>query len=99
MSLYHKYRPKTFDEVIGNKDTLDSIKADLGKEDKPHAILIFGPVGCGKTTIARIIAKTLGCLDRDFVEINSADFRGIDTIRDIIQTSKFKAITGIITLS
>jgi DNA polymerase-3 subunit gamma/tau len=50
--------------------------------------------GCGKTTIGRIIASRLGCKGSDFIEVDSADFRGIDTIRDIRKNSGFKALEG-----
>jgi DNA polymerase III gamma/tau subunit len=55
----------------------------------PHSFLIHGPTGCGKTTIARIIAKSLNCTDLDLIELNNADVRGIDTIREIIKNSQF----------
>lgn len=83
-SLYLKYRPKTFDEIIGNQSTVDSLKTMLKEKKKvPHAILLTGNSGCGKTTVARIIKDCLGCSPIDYKEIDSADFRGIDTIRDI----------------
>lgn len=94
MSLYHKYRPKTLDAILGNELLIDTLKTDLQKEDPPHAYLLHGPTGCGKTTIGRIIGTMLGCTNRDFHEIDSADFRGIDTIRDIRHRSRFKSIYG-----
>lgn len=85
MSLYHKYRPATFEEVWGNEKTVRAIKKQLSKptKDIPHVFLFTGPSGCGKTTFARIIANELDCHGRDFSEVDTADFRGIDTARAI----------------
>lgn len=84
MSLYHKYRPKAFNEVYGNQTIVNSlVKFTSDPETCPHAILLHGETGCGKTTLARIIADTLGCKGQDLYEIDSGQFRGIDTIRDI----------------
>ncbi len=94
MSLYHRYRPTSLDEMIGNEDTLDTLRTDLTKEDKPHAYLLTGPVGCGKTSVGRIIATELECKGRDFAEVDSADFRGIDTIREIRKLGQYKPLEG-----
>jgi len=93
MSLYLKYRPKTFDEVIGNKVVVYTIKSLLKTGKFPHSSLLVGPTGCGKTTFARIIASELGA-GSDFVEIDSADFRGIDTIREIRKRAQYAPING-----
>lgn len=94
MSLYNKYRPTSLDEMIGNETAIGSLNAILKKPDPPHAYLITGETGCGKTTIGRIIAKELDCQDGDFTEMDSASFRGIDTIRDIRRQSHFMATEG-----
>lgn len=94
MSLYHKYRPDTLDAVVGNEVTKSAIKTMIEKEDRPHAILLSGPSGCGKTTIARIIAKMLGCEPDNFREMDTADFRGIDTVREIRQASAYRPLGG-----
>ena len=85
MSLYTKYRPKQLSEFAGNESVVESFDALFSKprQDIPHAILLTGSPGCGKTTLARIAASRLGCSDMDLVEVDSADFRGIDTVRDI----------------
>lgn len=94
MALYHKYRPTTFDEIVGNVEVVTALKADIAKEDHPHAYLLHGPTGCGKTTLGRIIATELGCSEEDFKEIDSADFRGIDTVREIRKQSRYKPLSG-----
>ena len=94
MPLYHKYRPSTFDAVVGNVEVVTALKADISKENHPHAFLLYGPTGCGKTTLGRIIAKELDCAEDDFREIDSADFRGIDTIREVRRQSQYQPIAG-----
>jgi len=83
--LAEKYRPRNLEEVVGNPETVKALEALFKRDraDLPHAFLMTGPSGCGKTTLARIIAEMLGCSGQDYTEVDSADFRGIDTIRDI----------------
>lgn len=94
MSLYHKYRPADLSEMYGNETTIVTLRADLAKEDKPHSYLIYGPTGTGKTTLGRIIANMLGCTETDFRELDVADLRGIDVIRDIRRQSQYKPVHG-----
>jgi len=94
MALYQKYRPKDFDEFIGNEEVVETLKGLLSKEDKPHVFLFYGETGCGKTTLARIVANKLGCANEDIHELNMADFRGIDTIREIIRQMQYLPLNG-----
>lgn len=95
MSLYLKYRPTTLETLKGNSEIINALTGMLGKpESCPHVFLLHGPTGCGKTTIARIIASQLDCKGTDVREVDSADFRGIDTIREIRRNSNFKAMEG-----
>lgn len=93
MSLYLKYRPQTLDEIVGNRTVVESLSNMLEK-DSPHAFLLTGPTGCGKTTVGRIIAQRLEAVGTDFVEMDTADFRGIDTIRKIREVAQYSPING-----
>ena len=57
-------------------------------------MLFTGPSGCGKTTLARIVAKNIGCGTYDLHEVNCADFRGIDTIREIRDAMQLSPMSG-----
>lgn len=64
MSLANKYRPQTFDEMIGQEHIVDILKAQMkARETVHHNYLLFWPRGTGKTTSARLIAKGLNCLN------------------------------------
>jgi len=62
-ALYRKYRPKTFDEVIGQDVIVKTLKNSIRNNIVSHAYLLSGPRGTGKTTIAKIFAKVLNCSD------------------------------------
>ena len=62
MTLYRKYRPKTFEEVAGESDIIKTLKNSLDNNKLAHAYLFNGPRGVGKTTSARLIAKGVNCL-------------------------------------
>ena len=85
MNLYNKHRPRTFEDLIGNESEIEALKSKLAKPERPHVYLLTGPSGCGKTTLARIAANQLGADEMSITEINSANNRGIDTAREIIQ--------------
>ncbi|MFC3849354.1 DNA polymerase III subunit gamma and tau [Corynebacterium hansenii] len=70
MALYRKYRPATFAEVVGQRHVTDPLSAALesrGADGAPdrinHAYLFSGPRGCGKTSSARILARSLNCVE------------------------------------
>lgn len=95
MVLYNKHRPQTLEEVIGNVEIVTYLEEALkDKETCPHVFLLNGPTGCGKTTIARIISSQLDCDPMDMKEINAANFRGIDTVREIIDSAKYYSMAG-----
>lgn len=90
--LYRKYRPQTFDEMVGNELAIKSLKKEL--ENGSHVFLMTGPAGTGKTTLARIIAKQVGAGELSIHEINSANNRGIDTAREIIEQMQYVPVDG-----
>lgn len=95
MTLYLKYRPTLFDDIFGNEHIIEPLRGLLAEEEnRPHVFLLHGPKGCGKTTIARIIAKELECSEIDLKEIDTADFRGIDTAREIRRMASYKPMNG-----
>lgn len=92
--LYKKYRPRKLESVIGQDGALRSVRSMLEKRKFPHVILLTGPSGCGKTTLGRILKTHLNCGDHDFQEINAADTKGVDTIREIRQNANLSPIAG-----
>ena len=61
LALYRRYRPETFAEVIGQEHVTEPLRAALAGNRVNHAYLFSGPRGCGKTTSARILARSLNC--------------------------------------
>ncbi len=81
-----KYRPQTFDEVMGQKEIVKRVKALVETKNIPH-MLFCGPAGTGKTTLALIVAKQLhkDNWKQNFLELNASNDRGIDTIRNQVK--------------
>lgn len=67
-TLYRKYRPKTFSEVIGQEHIKITLENEILNDKIAHAYLFSGPRGIGKTTIARILAKSVNCTNRTSFE-------------------------------
>lgn len=73
LALYRKYRPKSFKEVVGQEHVVKSLQGALELGKTSHAYLFVGPRGTGKTTMARLLAKTLNCEKRKDLSRDKAD--------------------------
>ena len=89
-ALYRKYRPRTLEDVVGQEQITELLRGSLKQNKLSHAYLFVGPRGCGKTSVARILAHEVNGFKYeleddyiDIIEIDGASNRGIDNIRDL----------------
>lgn len=81
-----KHRPTSFDDVVGNKTVVNSVK-ELLKNRSAHAVMFIGPSGCGKTTLAKLVAeKASGGININIIERNFAAEGGKDVARGVIES-------------
>jgi DNA polymerase-3 subunit gamma/tau len=83
MPLNVLYRPQSIEEIVGNDSGIKSLSSKLTSDDVPKSYFFTGPPGCGKTTLAYVIKEELKIHNFDFYEYDTANTRGIDTIREI----------------
>ncbi len=94
LALYRKYRPETFEDVVGQENAVNILTSAIKQKKISHAYLFCGGRGTGKTTVARIFARDIGCNPEDIIEIDAASNRGIDEIRELreaVRTSPFSS--------
>lgn len=98
-SLYRKYRPQNFHEIIGQDHIIQTLDNVISSEKIAHAFLFAGPKGTGKTSTARVFAKALNCSHSevrsqicesclnqnsgDIIEMDAASNTGVDEIRNL----------------
>lgn len=90
-SINTKYRPNTWDEVIGQGAVVDSLANAIAKK-LGTAFLLTGPSGTGKTTLARIASTQLGCKPDDLLDFDAATKTGIEDIREVIDTLLYRPL-------
>ncbi|TSD06292.1 MAG: DNA polymerase III, subunit gamma and tau [Parcubacteria group bacterium Greene0714_7] len=83
LSLYRKYRPQVFKDVLGQDHVVKVLEGALKEKHPAHAYLFIGSRGTGKTSVARILARELGANERDIYEMDAASNTGVDNIRQL----------------
>ena len=95
--LYRKWRPKSFNDLVGQESIVQTLVNSISNNQMAHAYLFSGPRGTGKTTAGRIFAATVNCDSKDMqcveaffdgsalslIELDAASNRGIDEIRNL----------------
>ena len=76
-----KYRPTKLDDYVGNTHLKEKIEQYIETGDVPH-LLLFGRAGTGKTTLAKLIVKSIEC---DYMIINASDENNVDTVRNKVK--------------
>lgn len=87
MALYHKHRPQTFESVVGQEHIIKTITNQILTGNVSHAYLFCGPRGVGKTTTARLLAKSMNCTNR-----TPESFEPCDMCDSCLDISKSRAI-------
>ncbi len=93
-SLYRKYRPQTFDELVGQEHVTTALRNALSEDRVAHAYLFSGPRGTGKTTTARILARELGCDELDVIEQDAASKRKVEEMRELLERVAYRSAGG-----
>lgn len=93
-SLATKYRPQTFAEVCAQQTVVEILQQIVASGKPKNAYIFAGESGCGKTTLARILARALNNGVGEPIEIDAASNRGVDNIRNIIETAGQRSLTG-----
>lgn len=84
-SLYRKYRPETFKDVVGQDHIISVLTQAVSDEKIGHAYLFHGSRGTGKTSIARIFARAIGTTQNDLYEIDAASNTSVEDIRELTE--------------
>ena len=100
--LARKWRPRRFEDVYGQDHVTRTLANAIRSGRLPHAILLAGPRGIGKTTIARIVARELNGDDEgietgtslDVQEIDAASYTGVDNVREIRDSIRYAPAPG-----
>lgn len=94
MSLINKYRPTDYEHVVGQAAAVKQLRNMLSKK-LTQAIMLSGPSGTGKTTLARIAAKhNLQCGPADIHDFDAASNTGVDDVRRIQELMRFRPLGG-----
>jgi DNA polymerase-3 subunit gamma/tau len=100
-ALYRRYRPQSLQEVVAEKQVTEPLLASLEKGQIGHAYLFVGPRGCGKTSVARILAHQINGFKYelednylDIIEIDAASNTSVDNIRELRERAVVAPVEG-----
>ena len=104
-ALTRAYRPQTFDDIVSQEHVSNTLKNAIEKNRLSHAYLFCGPRGVGKTTMARVLARTINDVDMDvdgeqlnntlnIVEIDAASNNSVDDVRSLRERVRIPPQTG-----
>lgn len=88
-----KYRPSSWGEILGQRSVVKSLRQVLD-DGLSRTFLLTGPSGMGKTTVARLIAKHVGCDPEEVLEIDGATNTGIDDMREVASRLHYVSLGG-----
>lgn len=88
--LIEKYRPQSFDEMIGQAEVVKSLQGICERKDV-QVFLLTGPSGVGKTTLAGIVAKEMGC--ESIIDVDAADQTGVEDMRKLKETMQYQGFS------
>lgn len=94
ISLAVKYRPKKFEDVVGQSATVKILQNQLQNKETKQAYLFIGSAGCGKTTCARIFANELNHGVGSPIELDAASHNSVDDIRELTKQAQMQSIAG-----
>lgn len=94
-ALYRKYRPKDFDSVVGQTAIVKTLKNSIINHNFTHAYMFFGPRGTGKTTISKIFARNINCLEpKDGIACGKCDHCKVSFSKDCIDIIEIDAASN-----
>lgn len=92
-SLYDKYRPHSWSELIGQPGARKILETHA-ETRRGRQFLLYGPSGTGKTTAARIMAKSVGCAEEAIAQVQAAVFSGVENMRQVQQALNYSPMVG-----
>jgi len=94
-ALYRKYRPKDFDSVVGQDAIIKTLKNSIINQNFSHAYMFFGPRGTGKTTVSKIFARNVNCLEpKDGIACGKCDHCKASFSKDCIDIIEIDAASN-----
>lgn len=90
--LANKYRPKTFDDVLGQENVVSALKNQV--KSPANVYMFSGMSGCGKTTLGRIFAREIVKNPMSIIEVDAAQYSGVENVRKILSQLDYCPING-----